>query len=190
MGQTSFQALARPWCTSQTRSCSEDAHTSSGGKTANKHKEMSILGSSKGAKEISKAKKLDCDGGLGEGPLRRWRGRINPVKILGEEFPGMGRAETKSSSQDQGRDSAGTGRKQVWGDLASSARRGLTHNALGEMAPESHLVFKAITPSWGLHKSLTAPCSLNTGPHSFTFTHDNSLPLPAPSLLPCLWHLA
>lgn len=32
---------------------------------------MSILGSSKRAKEISKAEKLDCDGGLGEGPLRR-----------------------------------------------------------------------------------------------------------------------
>lgn len=69
------------------------------------------------------------------------------MTILGEEFPGTGRAGTKSPSQDQGRVSAGTGRKQVQGDLASSARTGLTHNALGEMAPESHLLFKAVTPS-------------------------------------------
>lgn len=104
-------------------------------------------------------------------------GGTNPVKIWGDSFPGIGRTGAKSPSQDQGWDSLG---REGLGKLG----KGESQAALGAVVPESHFT------CWGRHKSLTVFGFLNTKPHSFTFKHDSSLPIPTPSFPPIsgIWH--
>lgn len=52
------------------------------------------------SKEIKKANQQECDGDLGERPLKRWPGRPTLRSSGGKSLPGIGRADAKSSSQD------------------------------------------------------------------------------------------
>lgn len=132
-----------------------------------------ILERDKCSEEILKVNELECGGGMGEGPLRRWGG-TNPVKIWGESSPGMGRAGAKSPSQDQGWDSLGTERLSKLRRGESGPGWSLRYQQLAEDST-SHPLYSV---PWTL-SLIHSPSNMTTPPASL---HPPSCPVSG------IWH--